>query len=642
MKVLLVTGAAKAETEEAAVYWDLNDAPSGQFSLPGLVRENLLRIRAEHAAWACQTGLRVIGNASIADHLACGALLSMWWTSLIYERHPKMTPALYEIYKLRAFEMFCEERGVQEIELVGGDGKLERTLATFCQRTGRGFGRRRGESSKKTAPIVQRVYHFFPAPLRALGRFCCWLFAIKRKLPYRRRQKTAGKSRALIATYFPNIDLHEAGLGNFVSRYWESLHGLLRGMAKQEGEQFVNWLFIRFPQPGLSFDQCLKLRDTFRKHARDGASFNYLEEFLTFSDLLAALSRWLRLCLKSAWIEKRASREFHFAESALNFWEYARADWAESFRGWRCLERCLQNLAFLRHAGEAGPMRFNLYPLENCPWERMLTVAARQIAGNGAVLGAQHSSLRPTDFRYFDDPATFSLVQCAIFQPDLICANGNSAMTQWLDFGTPKERLRQVEALRYLYLGGKSVGQPSRFSQLPPDPGEPLAAPGRKRLLVLASFFAGETGDLCEILARAYKSGLLGDFSVTVKPHPYLPVHERLEALLGPDFDKLRFASGPLATELVPGVAVLAANSTTAAVEAAVLGLPLMVMQATDDFDLCPIQNVPALPRILTLEDLQRALAALAPVELPADYFDLEAGLPSWRALLEKYFVKGE
>lgn len=637
MKLLLLTGGAKAETGDLTVYWDLNDVPSGQFSAPGMVHEKLLRIRGEHAAWACQTGLFMIGKASVADHLTCGAALSMWWTSLIYERHPKMTPALYEIYKLRALEIFCEERGVREIELIGGDGNLERTLACFCENTGRSFSRRPGERSKKTMSLAQRIYHSMPAPLRALGRYCFWLFGIKRKLPYRGRQPASGKSRALIATYFPNIDLHEAGLGNFVSRYWESLHEILRDMAKKNGEQFVNWLFIRFPQPGLSFSQCLKLRDTFRKHARDGASFNYLEEFLTTSDLWGALSRWLKLCLKSAVIEKRAAREFHFADSEMNFWEYARADWAESFRGWRCLERCLQNLAFLRHAREAGPMLFNLFPLENCPWERMLTVAARQIPGNGAVLGAQHSSLRPTDFRYFDDPATFSLPQCAVFQPDLICANGKSAMSQWLDFGTPKERLRRVEALRYLYLGGKNSGQTSRLSQLPPDPGEPLEAWEGKKLLVLASFFAGETDELCEIVAQAFKSGLLKDFSVTIKPHPWLPVRDRLERLMDQDFGKLRFAEGALSAELVPGVAVLAANSTTASVEAAVLGLPLMVMQAADDFDLCPIQNVAALPRILTIGDLGKALSALAPVDLPPGYFDLDAALPSWRGILMRY-----
>ena len=177
-------------------------------------------------------------------------------------------------------------------------------------------------------------------------------------------------------------------------------------MARREGAQFVRWLFIRFPAPQLSFAQCRKLRDRFREEGKDGLSFYYLEEFLRHRDLWAALWRHLRLCWASLRLEKHARPAFHFAGSRLNFWDYAKGDWAESFRGWRGLERCLQNRAFKSYAHCAGPQRWTLFPLENCPWERMLTQAAHE-AGNGPVFGAQHSTIRPTDFRYFDDPRAF-------------------------------------------------------------------------------------------------------------------------------------------------------------------------------------------------------------------------------------------
>ena len=68
------------------------------------------------------------------------------------------------------------------------------------------------------------------------------------------------------------------------------------------------------------------------------------------------------------------------------------------------------------------------FPLENCPWERMLTVAMREAGAAatpcsepaaGPVIGAQHSTVRPTDFRYFDDPRTFT-PPCDAFQPDAV------------------------------------------------------------------------------------------------------------------------------------------------------------------------------------------------------------------------------
>ena len=75
---------------------------------------------------------------------------------------------------------------------------------------------------------------------------------------------------------------------------------------------------------------------------------------------------------------------FRFAGSNVNFWPYLAPHWSESFRGWRCLERCLQQRAFDVYAKVAGPQRWTLFPLENCPWERMLTVAMREA---GRTLG---------------------------------------------------------------------------------------------------------------------------------------------------------------------------------------------------------------------------------------------------------------
>ena len=98
---------------------------------------------------------------------------------------------------------------------------------------------------------------------------------------------------------------------------------------------------------------------------------------------------------------------------------------------------------------------------------------------------------------------------------------------------------------------------------------------------------------------------------------------------------EIRLADGPIAEQLRPGVTVWASNSTTAALEAALKGLPVMVMLPSDDFDLCPLQDVPELPRTGDLEDVRLALATAAPLDLPPDYLDLNPELPRWRQLLD-------
>ena len=111
-------------------------------------------------------------------------------------------------------------------------------------------------------------------------------------------------------------------------------------------------------------------------------------------------------------------------------------------------------------------------------------------------------------------------------------------------------------------------------------------------------------------------------------------MRELLQELLGEEAEQVRISDAPLALALAPGVTVWTSNSTTAALEAALKGLPLMVMVPEDDFDLCPLQDVAGLARTATPADVERHLAAPSVPALPEGYLDLEAGLARWRALL--------
>ncbi len=694
---------------QTVVQWEGWEAPEGHVPLVAYLRKDLELIRAEHAAWVYDLGRLVVGGKETQEYLKGGHGLSMWWCSLLYERHPKMTPGLYTVFKLRALERLMDEGGYTALRLCGGDATLREVLADMCTSSGRTFieQHENGVNLKPAMSLTRRLYNATPAPLRALARYAYWLWTVRRKLPAVVRagealppvQGPAGAGgpvpTATIATYFPNVDMKAAEEGRFRSRYWESLHDALDASFKNEGAPWVRWLFIRFPAPQLSFEQCIALRDRFRQANKDGASFHYLEEFLRHRDLWAALWRFLRVCVSSRKLERAVRPAFRFAGSHVNFWPYMGEYWAESFRGWRGLERCLQQRGCDVYAQAAGQQRWTLFPLENCPWERMLSYAThaaarasgvstqgagqgagqagqaaelasaqasaqgdlaqhKQVAPHGAVIGAQHSTVRPTDFRYFDDPRAFEGF-CAAFQPDLVRGNGDSACQQWLQAGFPPEKLGKVEALRYMYLAeGKKLheGGPTAGAEGASGAGATGAAgvagatgatgaagaagvAGKpKRLLAVTSFFRDETEAHLVLLARALHAGLLDGWQIVVKPHPYLSVEDRLRALLGRRFDEVRVARGAIAEELVPGVVVWSSNSTTVALEAALKGLPVMSMLPVDDFDLCPLQDVAALARTGNVEDVALALAGVAPLHLPPNYLDLDPALPRWKKLI--------
>ena len=135
------------------------------------------------------------------------------------------------------------------------------------------------------------------------------------------------------------------------------------------------------------------------------------------------------------------------------------------------------------------------------------------------------------------------------------------------------------------------------------------------RLLVVTSFFADETDAHLATLAASAKAGTLDGWEVVVKPHPYLPVAERLKNLYGAA-EPPSIVDGPIGNFLTPGTVVWASNS------------------AEDDVDLCPLQGLPSVVNVRTVADVAAALAAPKAPDLPPDYLALDPELPRWKERL--------
>lgn len=628
MKTLLVLDGPCPEDKkpEAAhvVLW--NGDGTGQ-SLAQTVAERLLPLREELNAWTVDMGQTPILGRSVESWLAGGEPLSMWWCATLTEKHPKITLRLFDVLKARALELIAREEAVEDVVLVSSDAALIETLTQFCAQAGYGF---RLITPAKTTPTkpplfskerLKAEYYALPAHTKALVRFPAWLWQYRRRLPHTTVPRPQDVTQTSLVTYFPNIDLARAKDGRYRSRYWESLHDLLT----RKGRAAVNWVFLFFPSSQCDLKQALALRDAFAANGTDGLTFHFLEEFLTCSAVYRAWQRSRLLRYAARKIEPQARELFVFRDSVLNFWPLLKENWYDSFEGWRCLERCLHYEAFKGYAAWCGKQDCTIYVQENCPWERMLCQTMHD-AGNRAVYGMQHSTVRPTDFRYFDDPRQFSLPGLERAQPDQWLNNGTAARNALVAAGMPESRSRLVEALRYQYL---ATGTPSAA----PDTASPATA---RQLLLCTSFFADETDAHLRTLAEAHAAGALDGWELRIKAHPYLPVEQRLAELF-PHGGAPAIVNQPIGELLTPGVTVWASNSTTVALEAVYRGLPVLVEAPYNDLNLSPVQDLHGVPFVRTAEDVRAALATVQPADLPPAYLCLDAALPLWTALLAEH-----
>ena len=592
------------------VHWAGWLSTNKTFSLPKILAAKFLQIRQEHTAWAWEMAKLPILGEPLAQLLAPTDHPSMWWCSLLYERHPKMTPVLYTLYLLRALEIFLDEKEITHLTFIGQDKVVAHALANLAQETRRTFTFEQIHLPSPKPSILKLIYQKLPAKVRAIVRLIHWYLTIKRKITKAPIQKGPNQT-ATIVTYFPNIDLKAKENGRFISKYWEGLHKLLNDHAKKRGEHFVRWLFIRFPAPQMTLDQCVSFRDTLNEKGLDGLSFNYLEEFLSPKDIWACFKNYIFIARQSQKIAPDIKEHFHLPNSKLNFWHLFKPDYQETFQGYRSLERCLQSIGLKNYLDLIGCQKWFLFPQENCPWERMLAYHAQK-NNLGPTIGAQHSTVRPTDLRYFDDPRSYA--QNDLPRPTIFLANGQSAASQWQNAGMPKDAYETVEALRYAYL--------ANLKRLAPKPLETL--------LVLTSFFTDETSAHMRLFLQAYQSNLLNGLKIILKPHPYLALDPYL-----PKNHGFTIGKGHMQDYFQSGTLVWASNSTTAALEAAIMGLPLAVMLPENDFDLCPIQDLPDLLRTGTLDDVKAMLRLEQGTAIPYDYLCLNANLSLWKSILK-------
>jgi surface carbohydrate biosynthesis protein (TIGR04326 family) len=423
-----------------------------------------------------------------------------------------------------------------------------------------------------------------------------------------------------VVTYFPNLDPTLAQQGVFRSRYWGELHDLL-----DKGPWRVNWIWRYTPSEEVSFAEAASLRQRFQEKAGGRAGYFFLEEFLTAGALLKAVQLYLRLCVRGLRL-KSVRQAFHFPGSKLNFWPFLARDWGDSLFGSEALEGCLALATFESLAVLLPPQEWGLYLWENLPWERALNWAWKD-AGQGKLIGFQHAGLAFLDLRFFEDPRSYRLAQYPPPLPDLLAVNGAGPLSLLDEVGYPQERRVTVEAVRCQSLGpylNQGMAKEPIFRATGLEP---------RTLLVVTGYLASETFAQLRLLAQvAQKGGLAGYERVLVKPHPDCPVNGILTEV-APELN-VAVVQEPLGQLWPQATLVYTANSTSASVEAALMGLPVIVHLVEDSLNFSPLWGRPGVPHVSTVAALLHGLTSPKTAAVPNDYFCLEKGLPRWLALL--------
>jgi surface carbohydrate biosynthesis protein (TIGR04326 family) len=579
-------------------------------SLFAYVEQHDDRLRRKYLDWVRDAGECEVDGKRIIDHLQLEDGLSYWWLTPLFEKSIWKSPQITDVVRLFAFEEILGELKPSALRLVSPNERLHEVIAHLCGELNLDYRWDRVAGTSSSASFRRRFFRALPEPLQGLLSFARHVSTRWRLRP----PTNAGfhDDAVLVTSYFIGVDKQAAEAGLFQSHFW----GRIGEVLKRRGIR-SNWLHI-FISEGMApaAQDAVDYLGRFNQRSNEQGFHGLVDGFISARVVARTLKRWLILLLISFRLS-RVHQAFRPRGSSLSLWPLFQKEWHRSTRGAVALNELLWLELFDEALRRAPGQAHGFYLFENQAWERAFLHAWRKHE-HGRVTAVIHSTVRFWDLRYFSEFAPGQNNACPA--PDAIAVNGRAALEA---FHRAKVSMPLVEgeALRYEYVKDVIASRPRTRSR-----NEPI------RLLILGDYFSESTIKLMRLLEQALPL-VRKRIACVVKPHPNFPVRSEDYPSLGLDI-----IDEPLAKVLSQFDVAYCGNQTTAAIDAYLAGLDVVVMLNDEEFNSSPVRGYSDVRFVSTPSQLAEALVernenAATNVD-SSDFFFIDPELPRWQRLL--------
>jgi len=305
------------------------------------------------------------------------------------------------------------------------------------------------------------------------------------------------------------------------------------------------------------------------------------------------------------------------------YWPFLAKDYTNSMIGTIAMSNLLYLNLFERAMSELPHQERGVYLQENQGWEFGF-IHAWQSSGHGSELvGFPHSTVRYWDLRYFYSKKCYERIgKFDLPLPDYIGVNGDAAKKMYLNGGYLKDRLVEVEALRYLYLADVRSKRIESTSSVEKN----------KKVLVLGDYLKNNTMQQMKLLSEAARY-LNDSIQYVVKPHPACPIMKE-------EFHDLDMVitNDAISTLISQFSLVYCSNTTSAAVDAYCAGKAVITVLNPKGLNISPLKGRDGVFFVSTPEELAAVINVFGweaqAGKWAGGYFYLDDQLPKWKKLL--------
>ena len=601
------------QTDQQILLWNGYTETKNQRSILKSLEENSDQLRSNYLAFIRDLGQIHVHDKRVVEHLMIEKGFSLWWMSLLAEKGTLKSETPLNCLKLLALNQILIKDEPALVKLISNNKSLGNSLSLLCKSLNILFHWEKPFifQSFSLNNIGKKLPHIIHAPIYLVRNICAH-WSLRKSL---NTNWLSGNNSTFFFSYFLNMDLNALKKGKFLSKYW----GTLPDLIKKSGNN-MNWIhhfMVSVDVPDTKTG--IKYLKAFNENSKNQGCNNFLFSFLTFKIVIKTIIMWFRTAVNIALIQSSFNKQVSKHIRGW-IWPIMREDWKSSVYGKTAIQNIIWAYLLDKAMSSLPQQKTGLYLCENQGWERAFIHYWKKY-NHGEIIGFAHSMIRYWDLRYFDDLQTWQSKD-ALAQPlpDKIALNGPAAFKAYCIANQPKNRLVEVEAIRYQHLGLLKRKSNSFSSNS-----------DKKKLLVIGDYVTKTTHHVLRLLDCLEQSTLV-KYEIIFKPHP--AAQSSID-----HYKKFKLQETALSLDkLIPKVdVILSTGNTTAVVEPLIAGIPVIVAIENDNFNFSPLRGEKGINFIKSSKELKTVLETIdsaSIMDFKNKYFWLDSALPRWKSLL--------
>ena len=544
----------KKLNSEIQIDWLSSKDKNGVFSLIAFIEKNDEKIKSTYIR-TLMSNIDISNKQfGIFDYYQWEKDYNFLKMSNIFEMSFYKTPEIFDSIKLVGLKLLIEQHKPKRLIVYNSNRSINKSIKSYCD-----------NNHINSYFLATKKNNFNPKNL--LPTFITtiiWFLLYCFKNNSRKINKWIDTESAIFAMgYFTHISKIDLQFGKFESGMWGDFTNL-----------FSEINFLHHFIPNQTTKNIKVGEKQLNKISSNKISHNFIDSFLTFNSMLKVIFIYIKTFTKTFLLKnsfrKRLNKSYGIDVFNLNDYNFN-----SSTIGINLIQNIFWCVHFDKIFSKLKFKNAGFYLMENQGWEIAFITAWKKY-NHGKLFAIQHSTLSFWDFRYSNPFNKLS------FSPDYFLVNSNSNLLSFIDYNYSKDKIIEVESLRYHYLS------------------DIITNKRNNSVLILGDIIFESTRNMILTINKVLDNH--EDLKFNFKPHPGL--NSKIK-----EIDKrIKLISGRMDELFKTYSTIICPSSSGVALEAYALGLKVIIFVSHGELNTSPLRKLESIYFVSSMDELNKAL----------------------------------